>query len=141
MEDELRGPVPLRAGEAGPLSGPPHHSRQGEAPQKCRCQAESELLADVVCSDCTSSPPPSQQMSGLPEDGGSDKLRNLNMDINSRVMRLEELGQRGEVEGAQVLLREVESLERERERERQGLVRDSSKVSGQVPGPSVWTGC
>ena len=80
-------------------------------------------------------------MSGLPEDGGSDKLRNLNMDINSRVMRLEELGQRGEVEGAQVLLREVESLERERERERQGLVRDSSKVSGQVPGQSVWTGC
>ena len=80
-------------------------------------------------------------MSGLPEDGGSDKLRHLNMEINSRVMRLEELGQRGEVEGAQVLLREVEALERERERERQGLVRDSNKVSGQVPGPSVWTGC
>ena len=43
-------------------------------------------------------------------------------------MQLEELGQRGEVEGAQVLLREVEALERERERERAGLMRDSSKV-------------
>ena len=43
-------------------------------------------------------------------------------------MQLEELGQRGEVEGAQVLLREVEALERERERERVGRIRDSSKV-------------
>lgn len=67
-------------------------------------------------------------MSGFHEDGGSDKLQRLNMDINSRVVQLEELGQRGEVEGAQVLLREVEALERERERERAGLVRDSSKV-------------
>jgi hypothetical protein len=69
-----------------------------------------------------------KQMSGFPEDGGSDKLRHLNKEINSHVMQLEELGQRGEVEGAQVLLREVEALERERERERVGRIRDSSKT-------------
>lgn len=67
-------------------------------------------------------------MAGFHEDGGSDKLRNLNKEINSRVMQLEELGQRGEVEGAQVMLREVEALEKDRERERAGLLRDSSKV-------------
>ena len=67
-------------------------------------------------------------MAGFPEDGGSDKLQHLNKEINSRVMQLEELGQRGEVEGAQVLLKEVEALERERERERAGLMRDSNKV-------------
>lgn len=69
-----------------------------------------------------------QQMSGFHDNEGSEKLRQLNVDINSRVMQLEELGQRGEVEGAQVLLREVEALEREREKERAGLIRDSSKV-------------
>ena len=67
-------------------------------------------------------------MSGFHDNGGSEKLRKLNVDINSRVMQLEELGQRGEVEGAQVLLREVEALEKEREKERAGLIRDSSKV-------------
>lgn len=67
-------------------------------------------------------------MSGFHDNEGSEKLRKLNVDINSRVMQLEELGQRGEVEGAQVLLREVEALEREREKERAGLIRDSSKV-------------
>lgn len=67
-------------------------------------------------------------MAGFNEDGGSEKLKKLNMEINSHVMKLEELGQKGEVEGAQVLLREVESLEKDRERERAGLVRESSKV-------------
>lgn len=67
-------------------------------------------------------------MSGFHDNEGSEKFRKLNVDINSRVMQLEELGQRGEVEGAQVLLREVEALEREREKERAGLIRDSSKV-------------
>ena len=69
-------------------------------------------------------------MAGFNEEGGSEKLKQLNMEINSRVMKLEELGQKGEVEGAQVLLREVESLEKDRERERAGLVRESSKVNG-----------
>lgn len=67
-------------------------------------------------------------MSGKEEDGGSEKLRQMNADINSRVSKLEELGQRGEVEGAQALLKEVEALEKDRERERAGLVRDNSKV-------------
>ena len=75
-------------------------------------------------------------MSGFQEDGGSEKLKQLNTDINSRVVKLDELGRCGEVEGAQVLLREVESLEKERERERAGLVRDSSKVNT-LPSPGL----
>ena len=67
-------------------------------------------------------------MASFHEDGGNNKLSHLNKEINARVVQLEELGQRGEVEGAQVMLREVEALERDRERERAGLVRDSSKV-------------
>lgn len=67
-------------------------------------------------------------MAGFHEDGGNEKLRNLNKEINSRVMQLEELGQRGEVEGAQVMLKEVEALEKDRERERLGLLRESNKV-------------
>ena len=67
-------------------------------------------------------------MAGFPEDAGSNKLRTLNQEINSRVMQLEELGQRGEVEGAQVMLKKVEALERDRERERVGLLRENSKV-------------
>ena len=67
-------------------------------------------------------------MAGFNEDGGCEKLQQLNKEINSCVTKLEELGQKGEVEGAQVLLREVECLERDRERERVGLVRDSNKV-------------
>ena len=44
------------------------------------------------------------------------------------MIKLEELGRCGEVEGAQVLLKEVEALEKDREKERAGLMRDSSKV-------------
>ena len=44
------------------------------------------------------------------------------------MIKLEELGRCGEVEGAQVLLKEVEALEKDREKERAGLIRDSSKV-------------
>ena len=67
-------------------------------------------------------------MAGFHEELGSEKLKQLNSEINSRVLKLEELGKCGEVEGAQVLLREVESLEKERERERASFIRDSSKV-------------
>ena len=67
-------------------------------------------------------------MAGFHEDGGNQKLKQLNVEINSCVLKLEELGQCGEVEGAQVLLKEVEALEKDRERERAGLLRDSSKV-------------
>lgn len=47
------------------------------------------------------------------------------------MLKLEELGRCGEVEGAQVLLKEVEALEKDREKERAGLIRESSKV-GQI---------
>ncbi|CAI7988996.1 Luc7-like protein 3 [Geodia barretti] len=69
-----------------------------------------------------------KQMAGFHEEGGSEKLRQMNLEINSRVMKLEELGRCGEVEGAQVLLKEVEALEKDREKERAGLMRDSSKT-------------
>jgi hypothetical protein len=69
-----------------------------------------------------------KQMAGFHEEGGSEKLRQMNLEINSRVLKLEELGQCGEVEGAQVLLKEVEALEKDREKERAGLIRDSSKT-------------
>ena len=70
-------------------------------------------------------------MAGFHEEGGSEKLKQLNTEINSRVLKLEELGRCGEVEGAQVLLKEVEALEKDREKERAGLIRESSKV-GQI---------
>jgi hypothetical protein len=69
-----------------------------------------------------------KQMAGFREDGGSEKLEQLNSEINSRVLKLDELGRRGEVEGAQVMLKEVEALEKDRERERAGLLRESSKT-------------
>ena len=59
----------------------------------------------------------------------SEKMRHLNVEINSRVTRLEELGQKGEVEEAQGLLKEVEALERERERNRTAKIKEGTKVS------------
>ncbi len=66
----------------------------------------------------------------------SEKLRHLNVEINSRVTRLEELGQKGEVEEAQVLLKEVEALERERERNRTTKTKEGTKVS--TKRTAVW---
>ena len=67
-------------------------------------------------------------MAGFHEEGGSGKLQQLNMEIDSHVLKLDVLGRCGEVEEAQVLLKEVEALEKDREKERAGLIRDSSKV-------------
>ena len=90
-------------------------------------------FGDLTCGNCP------QQMSGTSEeDGVSDKLRHLNTEINSHVTKLEELGQRGEVEEAQVLLKELEGLERERETERAIQAREMSKVSCRPS--SVYTG-
>lgn len=69
-----------------------------------------------------------QQMSENLDSSVSEKLQHLNVEINTRVTRLEELGQKGEVEEAQVLLKEVEALERERERNRTSKTKDNTKV-------------
>ena len=75
---------------------------------------------------------PLQQMTENLGSGASEKLSQLNMEINSRVSQLEELGKKGEVEEAQVLLKEVEALERERDRDRSSKTKEGSKVS--IPG-------
>ena len=62
------------------------------------------------------------------ESDASEKLSQLNGEINSRVTRLDKLGRKGEVEEAQVLLKEVEALERERDRNRSSKTKEGSKV-------------
>lgn len=84
------------------------------------------------------------------DDGRNEKLRGLNMEINALVMevgpclqycldrhgpqcfslhQLEQLGAMGRVEEAQSLMRRVEDLERERERERTVMSASEPKVS------------
>eukprot|EP00731_Ephydatia_muelleri_P023562 Em0015g1145a len=58
----------------------------------------------------------------------SDKLKTLNDEINMKVAELDTLGTRGLVEEAQQLMKRVEDLERERERERMHLVNMTHKV-------------
>eukprot|EP00731_Ephydatia_muelleri_P023567 Em0015g1150a len=60
----------------------------------------------------------------------SDKLKTLNDEINMKVAELDTLGTRGLVEEAQQLMKRVEDLERERERERMHLVNMTHKRLG-----------
>lgn len=111
------------------------------------------LCMTTECSRCSFASSPSLKVLQGETGINSDKLKTLNDEINMKVAevwqllgthgqsttlscflsiggQLDTLGTRGLVEEAQQLMKRVEDLERERERERMHLVNMTHKVGG-----------
>lgn len=95
-------------------------------------EAKEKVCRWLESMSCNLTGRPSFQSLHGPAGATSERMKFLSSEINEMVLKLERLGAMGCVEEAQALMKKIEDMERERERERQLL---NSKV-GRVFGPS-----